>query len=154
MSEAAAARSRIPPGRLFVLGIVLGLFLDWLWPWPVGPYEYVLPAGILLAGFFVVGVVAGLRAFRRHGTSPSEKVETTAIVDTGPYRFSRNPAYIAAAIFQGASGLLFNNMWVLLAIIPALIAVHYLVVLKEEAYLEAKFGKAYLDYKSRVRRWI
>ncbi len=144
----------MPPGRPFLLGIVLGFILGWRWPWPVGPYEYVLPAGALLTGLFVVGLITGLRAFKRHGTSPDEKKETTAIVDTGPYRFSRNPAYVCAAILQAALGLLFNNVWILLTIIPALIAIHYLVVLQEEAYLEAKFGKEFLDYKSRVRRWI
>jgi protein-S-isoprenylcysteine O-methyltransferase Ste14 len=31
---------------------------------------------------------------------------------------------------------------------------HYGVILREERYLERKFGKEYLDYKSSVRRWI
>ncbi len=144
----------MPPGRPFLLGVVLGAVLHWLWPWPVGPYDYVLPAGVLLTGLFILFVVTGLRAFKRHGTSPDEKKETSAIVDTGPYRFSRNPAYIAAAILQAALGFFFNNVWILLMIVPVIIVLHYVVVLKEEAYLEARFGSAYLDYKSRVRRWI
>lgn len=50
--------------------------------------------------------------------------------------------------------MLFNNVWVLLTIMPAMIVIHYVVVLRQEAYLEEKFGEAYRDYKSRVRRWI
>ncbi len=137
-----------------LLGFVLGLACDWVWPWPLGPYRYVLPAGVFLAVLVGVSVVSLLRAFKRHGTSADPKEETTAIVDTGPFRFSRNPAYVGAGLLQAVLGLIFNNVWVLLTIIPAMIVIHYVVVLREEAYLEAKFGEAYLGYKSRVRRWI
>ena len=137
-----------------LLGLVLGLACDWVWPWPLGPYAYVLPAGALLAVVVVVLVVSLMRAFKRHGTSPDPKEESTAIVDTGPFRFSRNPAYVGAGLLQAVLGLLFNTVWVLLAIIPAMIVIHHVVVLREEAYLEEKFGAEYLDYKSRVRRWI
>ncbi len=153
MSE-AARRSRMTPALPCLLGFLLGVACDWVWPWPLGPYRYVLPAGVLLAALVGVSVVSILRAFKRHDTSPDPKEETTAIVDTGPFRFSRNPAYLAAGALQAVLGLLFNNVWVLLMIIPAMIVIHKVVVLREEAYLEDKFGEAYLDYKSRVRRWI
>ncbi len=94
------------------------------------------------------------RTFERHATSGNPYKESTAIVDTGPFRLSRNPMYLTVAVLQAALGLLFNNVWVLLMLVPALIAIHYVVVLGEEAYLEAKFGDAYLDYKSHVRRWM
>ncbi len=153
MSE-ADGRSRMLPPLPCLLGFVLGLACDWAWPWPLGLYEYVLPAGILLAVVVVVAVVTLLRAFSRHDTSADPNEEVTAIVDTGPFRFSRNPAYVAAGLLQAVLGLLFNNVWVLLTIIPAMIVIHYVVVLREEAYLEEKFGQEYLDYKARVRRWI
>ncbi|MCZ6758832.1 MAG: isoprenylcysteine carboxylmethyltransferase family protein [Gemmatimonadetes bacterium] len=153
MSE-AVGRSRMMPALPCLLGFVLGLACNWVWPWPLGPYEYVLPAGALLAVVVVVLVVNLLRAFSRHDTSPDPKEESTAIVDTGPFRFSRNPAYVAAGLLQAVLGLLFNNVWILLTIIPAMIVIHYVVVIREEAYLEEKFGEAYLDYKSQVRRWI
>ncbi|TDI94584.1 MAG: hypothetical protein E2O76_15230 [Caldithrix sp.] len=53
-----------------LLGFVLGLACDWGWPWPLGPYEYVLPAGVLLAVVVVAAMVTLLRAFSRHDTSP------------------------------------------------------------------------------------
>ena len=100
------------------------------------------------------GRVCCLRAFRRHDTSSDPKEEATAIVDTGLFRFSRNPGYLAAGALQAVLGLLFNSVWILLTIIPAMIVIHKVVVLREEAYLEDRFGEEYLDYKSRVRRWI
>ncbi len=153
MSE-EARRSRMMPPLPGLLGFLLGVACDWMWPWSLGPYQYVLPAGVFLAVLVGVSVVSLLRAFKRHDTSPDPSGEATAIVDTGPFRFSRNPAYLAAGALQAVLGLLFNNVWVLLTIIPAMIVIHKVVVLKEEAYLEDKFGERYLDYKSRVRRWI
>lgn len=150
----AADRSRLPPPLPNLSGFVLGLLCDWLWPWPIARYAYVLPVGAVLVGVVIVLAVAGLRAFKRHGTSPDPRKETTAIVDTGPFRFSRNPGYVALQILHVAMGLLINSMWILLMTLPAWIVVHQVIVPGEEAYLERKFGHAYLDYKSRVRRWI
>ncbi len=153
MSE-TTGRSRIPPPLPNVLGLILGLICNWLWPWPIARYVYVLPVGVLLVGLAVILSVTMARTFKQHETSGNPYKETTAIVDTGPFTFSRNPTYITIQIFHAAVGLLFNTIWILLMILPALIVVHYVVVLGEEAYLERKFGDAYLDYKSRVRRWI
>ena len=41
------------------------------------------------------------------------------------------------------------------AVLPvALAAVHFLVVLREEIYLETQFGEAYREYQRAVRRWF
>ena len=147
-------RSRMVPPLPLLVGLVLGLGCGLVWPWPIGPHAVVLTCGILLLGLVGVAVWWLLHAFRRHDTSADPKDEVTAIVDTGPFRYSRNPAYISAAMLQVAVGLLFNTAWVLLTTIPAMIVIQFVVVLKEEAYLEHEFGDAYLEYKSRVRRWI
>ena len=144
----------MPPPLPCLLGIVLGLICDWLWPWPLAPSEYLLPVGVVLVGLVGVCMVTLARAFSRHKTSANPYKDATAVVDTGPFRFSRNPGYLTLAMLQAALGVLLNNVWVLLLIVPAFIVIHHVVVLGEEAYLEATFGDAYLDYKSRVRRWI
>jgi len=38
--------------------------------------------------------------------------------------------------------------------VPAVLVIHFIVIAREDAFLEAKFGQAYLDYKRQVRRWI
>jgi protein-S-isoprenylcysteine O-methyltransferase Ste14 len=79
---------------------------------------------------------------------------TTAIVESGPYRFSRNPIYLA--MFIGLVGLAFafDNLWILIALVPFALVIRYGVVAREEAYLERKFGNRYGGYRSRVRRWL
>ena len=48
----------------------------------------------------------------------------------------------------------FNSLWILVTLVPFFFVLRYGVVAREEAYLERKFGRAYLDYKDRVRRWL
>jgi protein-S-isoprenylcysteine O-methyltransferase Ste14 len=106
---------------------------------------------------FVAGLLLALwaiRTLRRAGTSVQLHKPTTAIVDGGPYRFSRNPIYVALSIMLAAFGFALDNGWMLVATVGFWLVVDYFVVTREEAYLEQRFGKAYLDYKARVRRWL
>jgi len=149
-----AKRSKMPPPFPSLLGIVLGLIIYWLWPWQVMPYIYATVIGLALIAITVALLRATSQAFHRHETSANPFKESTAIVNTGPFRFTRNPTYVAVAIFQVGIGFLLNNMWILLLTPLSFIAIHYLVVMREETYLESKFGDMYLEYKARVRRWI
>lgn len=149
-----AIKSRMPPPLPCLIGLLLGLVLGWLWPWRIAPYPWAQALGVAaLAGVAALGTAMS-QAFRRHGTSPDPAHETTALVDSGPFRWSRNPAYLTAGLLQIALGCFFNNAWIVLLVLPALAAIHYLVVVREEAYLEAKFGQAYRDYRARVRPWL
>lgn len=147
-------KSKMPPPLPCLVGLVIGVLVNWFWPWAIARYLYVLPVGILLFLGVVLLSIALAKAFKRHGTPPDPEKEATAIVDTGPFQFSRNPAYLAAVILQISLGFLFNNAWILVMTIPAIFVIHYVVVLREEAYLEDKFGDEYLAYKRRVRRWV
>lgn len=147
-------KSKMPPPLPCLIGLGIGVLVNWFWPWPIARYLYVLPVGILLVVGVVVLSIALANAFKRHGTPPDPDKETTAIVDTGPFRYSRNPAYLAAVMLQISLAFLFNNAWILVMAVPAITVIHYVVVLREEAYLEDKFGDEYLSYKHRVRRWV
>lgn len=153
-ADSAPSKSRMPPPLPNLIGVILGLLIGWPAPWPIGTYVYVLPVGLVLLALVVWASINMAREFKRHGTPADPARETTAIIDTGPFKYSRNPAYLSAALLQVTLGFLFNNVWIVLLTLPATVAVHYLVVLREEAYLEHKFGAEYLRYKSRVRRWL
>jgi protein-S-isoprenylcysteine O-methyltransferase Ste14 len=62
--------------------------------------------------------------------------------------------YIGFALWTLGIAILCNSFWMLLAAPLGLILVDRLVVVREERYLERKFGEEYLAYKRRVRRWI
>ena len=81
-------------------------------------------------------------------------MSTTTIVDTGPYRFTRNPIYLAMVLGLIGLAIAFNTLWLLLVPVPFALVTRYGVIAREEAYLDRKFGDVYRRYRSRVRRWL
>jgi protein-S-isoprenylcysteine O-methyltransferase Ste14 len=146
----------VPPPLLYGAALAAGLALDFLvLRVPTG-----LPAALRF-GLAAVGVVAAvvliggaLTGFRRAGTPPAPWQPSTAIVTSGIYGYTRNPMYVAMALFYAAIALAADSLITLLFLVPLLIVVHHGVVLREERYLEAKFGDQYRRYKAKVRRWI
>jgi protein-S-isoprenylcysteine O-methyltransferase Ste14 len=94
------------------------------------------------------------RTMRSAGTNIDPGEPALTIVRGGPFRFTRNPMYLALCLLHAALGFLLNN-WLPVAATAVLWAVlHFGVVLREERYLEAKFGETYLTLRRSVRRWI
>ena len=81
-------------------------------------------------------------------------MSTTTIVDTGPYRFTRNPIYLGMVLGLLGLTIALNSLWLLLTLVPFALVIRYGVVAREEAYLERKFGDDYRRYRARVRRWL
>jgi protein-S-isoprenylcysteine O-methyltransferase Ste14 len=113
--------------------------------WSAGGIVAVLA---LALGFWAI------RAFQAHGENPHPPSPTSVIVETGPYRFSRNPMYLAMALLATGIGVALRS-WVVLASVPiSLAAIHWLVVRREETHLGATLGEPYLRYLERVRRYL
>ncbi len=70
------------------------------------------------------------------------------------FAFTRNPIYVGAHIGTIGVAIALNSLWILATLVPFYFVIRYGVVAREEAYLERKFGNAYLAYKARVRRWL
>ncbi len=87
-------------------------------------------------------------------TNVNPSLPATTLVTDGPFRFSRNPMYLARTLLYVGLGLLANSLAVLLTAVPLLMVVQHGVIKREEHYLEAKFGDAYRQYRARVRRWL
>src|SRR5262249_25122090 len=104
----------------------------------------------LALGLFVWAIVTMTRA----GTNVPSKLPTTAILDIGPFRFTRNPIYVGMMLGLIGLALAFNSLWLLLMLVPFALVIRYAVVAHEEAYLERKFGDVYRGYRARVRRWL
>ncbi|MEJ7683307.1 MAG: isoprenylcysteine carboxylmethyltransferase family protein [Segetibacter sp.] len=78
----------------------------------------------------------------------------TSLVTSGIYSRSRNPTYLSLLLLYTGIALLFGNWWTII-LVPVLAAIITLFIIKpEERYLERAFGKDYLEYKAKVRRWI
>lgn len=95
-----------------------------------------------------------MRRFRTMGTAVKTSRASTAIVAGGPYASTRNAIYAAMLLIYTRIGVIANAP-VVVAFLPVFFAVlHFGVVLREEDYLECKFGDAYLSYKQAVPRWL
>jgi protein-S-isoprenylcysteine O-methyltransferase Ste14 len=92
--------------------------------------------------------------FRAVGTPVPARKPTIVIVRTGPYRLSRNPIHLAFSLLQLGIGIWANSLWLLATLAGAVALIHYVVIPREEQYLERRFGAEYLDYKRSVRPWL
>lgn len=144
----------ILPPLLYALALAAGFLLQWIVPRPImqSNARYWLGGILLAAGIFLA--MWGRRVMERAGTNVNPTLPSTALVATGPFLFSRNPLYVALTLMYVGLALLANALWVLVLIVPVLVVLHYGVVRREERYLETKFGDAYREYRSRVRRYL
>ena len=158
-SPSTSSQSDVPnvlilPPLLYAIALAIGFLLQWLVPRPIMPSmgRYWIGGVLLVSG--VLLAIRGRRAMELAGTNVNPTLPSTALVATGPFRFSRNPLYVALTLMYAGLALLANALWVLVLIVPVMILMHYGVVRREERYLEAKFGAAYTEYRSRVRRYV
>ena len=143
-----------PPPLIFLAGLIVGFALEALLPGVDLPavVEWVLGAVLVVAG---LGLLLWFNTlFNRTGTAVEPWKPTTAIVTTGPYRFTRNPAYLGMALTYVGIAVMSSAMWVLLPLPVVLAVIDRGVIAREERYLERKFGEEYLAYKRSVRRWL
>jgi protein-S-isoprenylcysteine O-methyltransferase Ste14 len=142
------------PPLLFLVALIVMLALRYVWPLSIGGRPLTIVLGIILAALGILSIAWGRTTMVRGGTNVNPTMPTTAIVTGGPFRFTRNPLYVGVmCLFLGIS-LLFDTWWGIPVLIPAFVILHFGVVLREEAYLERKFGEPYRAYKAGVRRYI
>jgi protein-S-isoprenylcysteine O-methyltransferase Ste14 len=156
MSDNADAPSVVihPPIAMGV-ALVICLGLGWIYPLPI-PLA-VVPRFLIGAAFFAAAVLLMIwsgKVFRNAHTEVNITRPATTIVDTGPYRFSRNPIYVGMFAGLIALALFFGSFWPLVALVILYFVIRFGVVAREESYLERKFGPVYLGYKVQVRRWL
>lgn len=148
------------PPLIFLGSLALGLALDHLAPllFPiakVGSAHWVsacIAALMIAAGFGLAA--AGIRSFSKAATPVPTNRPTRALVTTGVHRKTRNPIYAGMFLIYLGIGLVVRSPWILIVAMPLWAVIRYGVIAREEAYLEARFNTAYVDYKNRVRRWL
>ncbi|MDT3686332.1 MAG: isoprenylcysteine carboxylmethyltransferase family protein [Pseudorhodoplanes sp.] len=156
MSDPAdTANVIIRPPIAWALAVLVGLALQWVASLPFLPAS--VPAGWVGGMVFVLALALlawGIATITRAGSNVPTNMPATTIVQTGPYRFTRNPIYLG--MFLGLVGLAiaFDSLWLLGTLVAFVLVIRYGVVAREEAYLERKFGDVYRHYRTRVRRWL
>lgn len=155
--DAATAGVITRPPVLYLGCLILGLVLDRVLPLLLTLPEAALVRWTAGGGLILVGVAiaaAGIRNFSRAATPVPSNQPVRVLVTTGIHGWSRNPIYVGMFLIYAGIGLAARSAWVLILALPLAITLRYVVVAREEAYLERRFGSAYRDYKARVRRWL
>jgi protein-S-isoprenylcysteine O-methyltransferase Ste14 len=129
--------------------------------------NFVLPLDLLaqfpFLGRMVVAVIASVaglamviganRSFRRLGTNVNPSQPTLVLATTGLFTWTRNPMYVGGGLLLLGIAIGYALDWVLLFLALSQPIVHYGIILREERYLEEKFGDEYRHYKERVPRY-
>jgi protein-S-isoprenylcysteine O-methyltransferase Ste14 len=141
------------PPAIYLVAILVGVVMHFVWPIRIIP-NLARPVGGLIVIFAAALFIWSIRTFRSAGTPVPGNQPTTTIVRVGPYRLSRNPIYLGFSLFQTGIALGVNDAWILITLLPAIATISFVVIPREERYLEARFGTEYAAYKASVRRWL
>jgi protein-S-isoprenylcysteine O-methyltransferase Ste14 len=142
------------PPLTYLLPLVFGLLLDRSIHVPFLPRSLarslgwpLLGGGVLLNGWFNF-------TMRRTDTPIDPRKSVSKLVSDGPFRYTRNPAYLSLIMIYTGITALRNALWPILLLPLVLYVTQRDQIEREEQYLERIFGEEYLTYKTSVRRWV
>ena len=147
---------KVPPlAVILVIGAAMWFIARWSVPCQ-------LPLAVRLVAFVALALVGGTTSlagyfeFKRARTTidPRKPKDSTALVTSGIYRFSRHPMYAGLALLLVAWAVSLCSFWALIGPVVFVLYIDRWQITPEERALSARFGAAYREYTARVRRWI
>ena len=145
---------KIHPPVLLTIHVLAAFFLNKFLPLPVTFPKILVWLGYILVIMGLELAFSAVSGFMRAQTTLDPHGSVSAIVTSGPYRFTRNPIYFGFTLFLIGFSFVLKSYWGLILSPLFIVLMNTLVIQHEEVYLEKKFGDVYTSYKSRVRRWL
>ncbi len=147
-------RTLVPPPLVYAVALFGAWWLEQRYslafdPAPLATYLGWTSIGIGLAGF-----AWALAAIWGHHTTVNPYRAASNLVTQGPFARSRNPIYVSDWFVYAGVTLLLATAWPVLFVPLVWAVMRYGVIANEEAHLLARFGDAYREYRSRVKRWL
>ena len=143
-----------PPAFYPLSGIGAGFFIQRLVPLPVGTHTVFETSSWLSFGISILLITWSLLTLKKFHTTAMPHLAAQQLITTGPYRFSRNPVYLAFLLLVLASALATGNVWIVLTLPIIMLLLIKRAIEPEEAHLRDRFGAQYELYKQKVRRWL
>ncbi len=144
----------ILPPYLFGGALAISLLFHLMIPWQVLDDNTSLAFGLIFLGSGMALLFMAFKGFKAANTPIPPNKPAQHLVQDGIYNYSRNPMYIGLFLIYSGIGLLFGIGWIWVFMPPLGVYIRFLVIPREEAYLERRFGDAYLSYCRRVGRWF
>lgn len=158
MTDIATRPSGFPwPPLIYLAGIAIAIELWVLYPlpWFGSPMSDILFAVGCIGIVAVVAIdVSAMRTLARAKTTIRPDKGSSRLVTTGAFSLSRNPIYLANTLLMLAIAMISGILWFVPLALVAAFLTQKLAIEREEKHLGARFGKKYVDYAKRVRRWI
>jgi protein-S-isoprenylcysteine O-methyltransferase Ste14 len=145
---------RVPPPLIYLVPLVAGLVLDRRLHLPFLPRGVARGLGWSLLGGGVTLNAWFLKTIRKADVPIRTDKPVPRLTTEGPFRYSRNPSYLALALIYAGIASLRNSLWAMFLLPPVVMIMQHDVIGREERYLERAFGEEYLAYKAQVRRWV
>ena len=142
------------PPLIYLTALIAGVVAHFLDPRPLFHSRAVFWVGVAMVGVCVALALWARRTMERAGTNINPYQPALEIVTAGPFRFTRNPMYLAMIIGYVGVVLMVNGVWPAVMTVPLAWIIQWGVIAREEKYLDARFGETYRSYRARVRRWF
>ena len=145
---------KIPPPILVIILTSLVYFSSTKLELIYLPYRQIVSIIILIIGLIVI--VSPVVDFMKSKTTvnPVKFKNVNRLVTTGIYRYSRNPMYLGMILIIISTTVYYLNFLSVFSPLIFYIWINKFQINREEIFLEDKFGREYLEYKSKTRRWI
>lgn len=148
----------IPPPLYLVVFLVAAALMERFKPLPIPWISYEFRTGLWIAAVLVALTFAfalwAIAVMTKHKTTVEPGHTPSALVTSGPFRFTRNPLYLSLVVFATSAAIAMASSWFLLAALLLFLALDLIVIRREERMIGLAFGDAYGQYCASVRRWI
>jgi protein-S-isoprenylcysteine O-methyltransferase Ste14 len=143
-----------PPPLIFIGFYATGYVLE-----RVAPIPLVVPVTLTYLGWVIVVasivvMLFGFLEFRHAHTTILPNHGSSAFISHGIFSLTRNPLYLSLAMLYVGFALRFEVWWALVVFIALIPTIDFYVIIREEKYLEERFGDTYRTYCKRIPRWF
>lgn len=148
--------TKVPPP---ILGVLIGFFFWWKEGKGSACFLDSMVQVSMLTALIVTSAVIISLAFisfvkAKTTVNPISPESATTLVQSGIYRFTRNPMYVGEALLLTAWMVYLSSWWGVSGTVFFILYLNRFQIQPEELLLKRKFGKPYEKYRSRVPRWI
>ena len=145
---------KIPPPLLVLILVVSNYFSSKKIDLILLPNQDITSIIIFLIGMLIL--INPIFKFIKSKTTidPIKFKKVNKLITSGIYRYSRNPMYLGLLILVTSTSIFYLNIFTITTPVFFYFWINRFQIKREEIFLTKKFGKEYLLYKTKTRRWI